>query len=147
MVAGAGASVVVSRPGERGAAVVEFVLVAVVAVTLALAVVQFALLLYERNVLMGALAEGARVGAAYGRGAGAGERAATTLVRQAVGGRVAGTVRIRGRAEGDLVVLRAVGELPSFVPGLPGLPVRMTASMHREERLCTGGCPVRSAGW
>jgi len=136
----------VSGSGERGAAVVEFVLVAVVALTLALATAQFALFLYERNVVMGALAEGARVGAAYGRGAGAGERAAATLVREAVGGRVAGTVRIRGRAEGDLVVLDAAGELPSFVPGVPGLPVRMTASMHREERLCTGGCPARPAG-
>jgi hypothetical protein len=84
---------------------------------------------------MGALAEGARVGAAYGRGAGVGERAAGTLVRQAVGGRVAGTVRIQGRVEGDLVVLRAVGELPSVVPGVPGLPVRMTVAMHEEERL------------
>jgi hypothetical protein len=126
--------------------VVEFVLVAAVAVTLALAVAQFALFLYERNVLMGALAEGARVGAALGRDAGEGERAAATLVRQAVGGRVAGTVRIRGVVDGDLVVLRAAGELPSFVPGVPGLPVRMTASMHREERLCTGGCPAPPRG-
>jgi hypothetical protein len=107
---------------------------------------QFALFLYERNVLMGALAEGARVGAALGRDAGEGERAAVTLVRQAVGGRVAGTVRIRGVVDGDLVVLRAAGELPSFVPGVPGLPVRMTASMHREERLCSGGCPALARG-
>ena len=134
------------RPGERGSAVVEFVLVAAVAVSLALAVAQFALFLYERNVLMGALAEGARVAAAHGRDPGEGERAAATLVRQAVGGRVAGTVRIHGVAAGDLVVLRAAGQLPSFVPGLPGLPVRMTASMHREERLCTGGCPARRSG-
>ncbi|HEX6678594.1 MAG TPA: TadE/TadG family type IV pilus assembly protein [Actinomycetes bacterium] len=134
------------RSRERGSAVVEFVLVAAVALTLALATAQFALFLYERNVVMGALAEGARVGAAYGRGADAGERAAGTLVRQAVGGRVAGAVHVQGRAEGDLVVLHAVGELPSFVPGVPGLPVRMTASMHREERLCTGGCPARPAG-
>jgi hypothetical protein len=126
--------------------VVEFVLVAAVAVTLALAVAQFALFLYERNVVMGALAEGARVGAVHGRGAGEGGRAAATLVRQAVGGRVAGTVRIHGELAGDLVVVRAGGELPSFVPGVPGLPVRMTASMHREERLCTGGCPALPAG-
>jgi len=145
-VARAGEAAAVLRSGERGSAVVEFVLVAAVAVTLALGVAQFALFLYERNVVMGALVEGARVGAAYGRGAGDGERAAATLVRQAVGGGVAGGVRIQARAEGDLVVLRAVGELPSFVPGLPGLPVRMTASMHEEERLCTGGCAARPAG-
>lgn len=135
-----------SRRGERGSAAVEFVLVAAVALTLTLAAAQFALFLYERNVVMGALAEGARVGASYGRGPGDGERVAVALVRQAVGGRVAGGVRIRARAEGDLVVLRAGGELPSFVAGVPGLPVRMSASMHEEERLCTGGCPARVAG-
>jgi Flp pilus assembly protein TadG len=120
---------------ERGSAVVEFALVAAIAVSLTLAVVQFALFLYERNVVMGAAAEGARVAATYGRGVDDGERVAGTLVRQAVGERVAATVRIDGAAAGDLVVFRAAGELRSFVPGLPGLPVRMTAAMHKEERL------------
>jgi hypothetical protein len=115
--------------------VVEFALVAVVAVSLTLAVVQFALFLYERNVVMGAVAEGARVAVAYGRGVADGERVAGTLVRQAVGGRVAAAVRIEGVAAGDQVVFRAAGELPSFVPGVPGLPVRMTVAMHEEERL------------
>jgi hypothetical protein len=122
-------------PSERGSAVVEFALVAVVAVSLTLAVVQFALFLYERNVVLGAVAEGARVAAAYGRGVGDGERVAGTLVRQAVGERVAEAVRIEGVAAGDLVVFRAAGELPSFVPGVPGLPLRMTVAMHEEERL------------
>jgi Flp pilus assembly protein TadG len=125
----------VYSPSERGSAVVEFALVAAIAVSLTLAVVQFALYLYERNVVMGAVAEGARVAASYGRGVDDGERVAGTLVRRAVGDRVAATVRIEGAAAGDLVVLRAVGELPSFVPGLPGLPVRMSAAMHEEERL------------
>jgi Flp pilus assembly protein TadG len=120
---------------ERGSAVVEFALVAAIAVSLTLAVVQFALFLYERNVVMGAVAEGARVAATYGRDVDDGERVAGMLVRQAVGARVAATVRIDGAAAGDLVVFRAAGELPSFVPGLPGLPVRMTAAMHEEERL------------
>jgi Flp pilus assembly protein TadG len=115
--------------------VVEFALVAAIAVSLTLAVVQLALFLYERNVVMGAVAEGARVAATYERGVDDGERVAGTLVRQAVGERVAATVRIDGAAAGDLVVFRAAGELPSFVPGLPGLPVRMTAAMHEEERL------------
>jgi Flp pilus assembly protein TadG len=120
---------------ERGSAVVEFALVAVVAVSLTLAVVQFALFLYERNVVLGAVAEGARVAAAYGRGVADGERVAGTLVRQAVGERVAAAVRIEGAVAGDQVVFRAAGELPSFVPGVPGLPVRMTVAMHEEERL------------
>jgi Flp pilus assembly protein TadG len=124
-----------SSPSERGSAVVEFALVAAIAVSVTLGVVQFALFLYERNVVMGAVAEGARVAASYGRGVADGERVAGTLVRQAVGDRVAATVRIEGAAAGDLVVFRAAGELPSFVPGLPGLPVRLTVAMHEEERL------------
>jgi hypothetical protein len=34
-----------------------------------------------------------------------------------------------------MVVLGAEGTLPSFVPGVLGLPVRMTARMHEEESL------------
>ena len=58
---------------------------------------------------------------------------------------MAAAVRVAGREEGDLVVFQAVGELPSFVPGVPGLPVRMAASMHKEERLCARGCPPLAA--
>ena len=90
---------------ERGSAVVEFALVAVIAVSLTLAVVQLGLFLYERNVVMGAVAEGARVAATYERGVDDGERMAGTLVRQAVGERVAATVRIDGAAAGDLVAV------------------------------------------
>lgn len=136
-----------SGAGQAGSAVVEFVLVGLVAVAAALAVAQLGLFLWERNVVMGSLAEGARVAAAHGRGVGDGERVAATLVRQAVGGRVAAAVRIRGGVDGDRVVFRAVGVLPSFLPGVPGLPVRMTATMHEEERLCAGGClPGLAAG-
>ena len=54
------------RATERGSAVVEFVLVAVVAVVLALALAQLGLFLWERNALMGSLSEGARVAATEG---------------------------------------------------------------------------------
>src|SRR4029453_11192219 len=58
---------------EAGAAVVEFVLVSLVAVVLAMSVAQLGLFLWERNALMGSLSEGARVAAAEGRtGAGRG---------------------------------------------------------------------------
>jgi hypothetical protein len=135
------------RGGQAGSAVVEFVLVGLVAVVVALAVAQLGLFLWERNAVMGSVAEGARVAATHGRGLGDGERVAATLLRQAVGGRVASAVTIRGGMDGDRVVFRAVGVVPSFLPGVPGLPVRMMATMHEEERLCAGGCrPGRAAG-
>ena len=118
---------------ERGAAVVEFVLVAVVAVALAMAVAQLGLFLWERNALMGSLSEGARVAATEGRTVADGRRVAIELLRRSAGGRVAGAVPIEGGESAGLVVLHAEGTLPSFVPGVPGLPVRMTARMHEEE--------------
>jgi TadE-like protein len=120
---------------EHGAAVVEFVLVAVVAVALAMAVAQLGLFLWERNALMGSLSEGARVAATEGRTVADGRRVAVELLRRSVGGRVAGAVPIEGAESGGLVVLHAEGTLPSVVPGVPGLPVRMTARMHEEGSL------------
>jgi Flp pilus assembly protein TadG len=123
------------RATEGGAAVVEFVLVTVVAVVLALSLAQLGLFLWERNALMGSLSEGARVAAAEGRTVADGRRLAIELLRRSAGGRVAGAVPIQGVETGGVVVLSAEGTLPSFVPGVPGLPVRMTARMHEEGAL------------
>jgi Flp pilus assembly protein TadG len=123
------------RASERGSAVVEFVLVSVVAVVLAMSLAQLGLFLWERNALMGSLSEGARVAATEGRSVADGQRVASELLRRAAGDRVAGAVPIEGTETAGVVVLRAEGTLPSFVPGVPGLPVRMTARMHEEETL------------
>src|SRR6266536_2328225 len=104
-----------------------------------LAVAEFALFLYERNVVMGSLSEGARVAAASGRTTLDGERAASKLLHESLGGRVAAALPVRGTSRSGLVVLRAEGTLPSFVPGVPGLEVRMTAAMHKEEGLVVSG--------
>ena len=109
---------------------VEFVLVSGVALLLVLSLVQLGLFLWERNALMGSLSEGARVAATEGRSVADGRRVASELLRQAAGARVADAVPIEGGVAGGVVVLRAEGTLPSFVPGVPGLPVRMTARMH-----------------
>jgi hypothetical protein len=105
------------------------------AILFALAVAQFALFLYERNVVMGSLSEGARVAATSGRTVADGQRAAGNLLREALGRRIAVSVPVQGAVESGLVVLRANATLPSFVPGLPGLRVHMTAAMHKEEDL------------
>lgn len=117
---------------------VEFALVMPLAVVVALAVAQLALFLYERNVVMGSVSEGARVAAAEGRTIADGERAARELLRQSLGERVAAEVQLHGEVEGPLVVVRADGLLPSFLPVVPGLEVGMGASMHKEELLHQG---------
>jgi Flp pilus assembly protein TadG len=125
----------IGRAAEDGAAVVEFVLVSVVALALAMGVAQLGLFLWERNALMGSVSEGARVAATEGRGVADGRRVATELLRRSAGSRVASAVPIEGTEAGGVVTLRAQGTLPSFVPGVPGLPVRITAQMHDEESL------------
>ena len=120
---------------EAGSAVVEFLLVTVVAVGVALSVAQLGLFLWERNALMGSLSEGARVAATEGRTVAEGQQVAGELWRRSVGGRVAGAVPVEGTEASGVVVLRAQGRLPSLVPGVPGLPVRMVARMSKEEAL------------
>jgi hypothetical protein len=112
---------------------VEFALVAPLAVAIALAVAQFALFLFERNVVMGSLSEGARVAAGSGRTVADGERAARNLLRESLGARIAVAVPVRGAVETGLVVLQADGRLPSFDPGVPGLQVHLSATMHKER--------------
>jgi Flp pilus assembly protein TadG len=124
-----------ARTAEGGSAVVEFVLVSAVAVVLAMSLAQLGLFLWERNALMGSLSEGVRVAATEGRTVEDGRRVATELLRRSAGGRVADAVPIQGTQIAGVVVLRAEGTLPSFVPGVPGLPVRMTARMHEEAAL------------
>jgi hypothetical protein len=127
-----------SRPptAEDGNAVVEFLLVGLlIMLPLALSVGQVAVYLYQRNVLMGSLSEGARVGAAQGRTPAEGQQRAATLIREAGGSGVAG-LQITSSEQGDLVVIQAQGELrPVIFPLFPSVPVQMTASMHKEESL------------
>jgi hypothetical protein len=110
-------------------------LVAPLAILTALAVAQFALFLYERNVVMGSMSEGVRVAASMGRSISDGQLAVAKLLRESLGGRIARTVLIRGAVENGLAVLRTDATLPSFVPGMPGLEVHMTAAMHKEDDL------------
>jgi hypothetical protein len=120
---------------EDGNAVVEFTLVGTIVVLLVLSVAQVAVYLWQRNVLMGSLSEGARVGAAQGRTPAEGQQRAAALIREA-GGRGLAGLQITGSEQGDLVVIQAQGELrPVMLPLFPTVPVQMTASMHKEESL------------
>ena len=58
-----------SRPGERGAAVVDFVLVGGLLTMFFLAVIQLTLLLHVRNTLIDAASSGARYGTLADRNA------------------------------------------------------------------------------
>jgi TadE-like protein len=125
-----------STAGEssRGSVIAEFALLGGLVVFTILAVVQLALFLYQRNVVVTSVAEGARVGATFGRQPEDGSAAACELIRQAIGERCE-SLRVTADSRDGLVVVAVDGTLPPIAPGLPALGIRHVATMHDEERL------------
>lgn len=111
------------RRSERGAAVVDIVLVLVVLVPLVLGILQVALVLFVRNTMASAAAEGARLAATSDRGPADG----AALTREQINGVVS------GRFARDVVVRRVV------VDGSPGVEVVVRA---RVPALGIGGPAV-----
>ena len=121
---------------DRGAAVVEFVLVGVLVVALFLGVLQLALLLHMRNVVVASVAEGAREAANADRDCADGAARAHDLVAGALGGRVASGLDVTDcnvvTEDGvPLVRLRAHAALPLLFP--PVGSVTVTATAHAIE--------------
>ena len=98
---------------ERGAAVVDFVLVTVVLVPLVLGIAQVGLVLHVRNTLTAAASEGARLGATADRG----PADAATLTR----------TRVAGVLAGDYA--QDVTATQTDVDGYPGVVVRVRAEV------------------
>jgi hypothetical protein len=100
-------------PDERGAAVVDFVLVLVVMVPLFLGLLQVGLVLHVRNTLTAAASEGARYAAAVDRVPGD------------------GVARTRRQIEGALAdrFARGVSARPMQVDGAPGVRVDVVAEV------------------
>ncbi len=102
-----------ARRSQRGAAVVDFVLVLVVVVPLFLGILQVALVLHVRNTLTSAASEGARYAATVDRPVDAG----ATRTRQQISGALAARYA------------RAVTARPTVVEGAPGVEVEVTAEV------------------
>ena len=77
---------------DQGSAVVEFVLVSALVVTLFLAIGQLALALHVRNTLVAAASEGARYGADADRTPADGAERTRSLIRQSLSGAFADDV-------------------------------------------------------
>ncbi len=124
-----------SRPSpaerdERGAAVVDFVLVSLVLLQLVLGLLQGGLVLHVRNTLVAAATEGARYGATVDRSPADGAARTRTPVREAVADRVAREVSAsRTTVDGvPVVVVRVRADVPPL--GLWGPPVRLDVAGH-----------------
>ena len=126
---------VLRRPEERGAAVVDFVLVIVVVVPLVLGLLQLGLVLHVRNTLTAAASEGARYAATVDKSPGSGAERTRAQIRDAIAGRFAGQVSARSVVIDGVpgVEVRVQAEVPPL--GLWGPAVRLELSGHAVEEL------------
>ncbi len=116
-----------ARLGERGAAVVDFVLVLLVLLPLVLGILQLALVLHVRNTLAAAAAEGARHAAVAGSSGAAGAAKVEELVDGALSRDFVRSVSVRPAAIGDAPGFEAVVEADVSVLGIggPGIHIRV----------------------
>jgi Flp pilus assembly protein TadG len=115
---------------DRGAAVVDFVLIMVLLVPLVLGVAQVALVLHVRNTAAAAASEGARAAAPIGATPADGAARTRTMIRDALADRYADDVTAArtsvGGVPGTEVVVRA--RVPAL--GLFGPSVAVTVRGH-----------------
>lgn len=120
---------------DRGAAVVDFVLVLAVLVPLFLGILQVGLVLLVRNTLTAAASEGARYAATADRGPGDGVARTRRQITGAVSGRFARSVQAREAlvdgAPGIVVTVHA--RVPALGLGGPGVELVVAGHAVEEE--------------
>ena len=123
---------------ERGSAVVDFVLVGVLVVALLLAVLQVAVYVHVRNVVVASAQEGARYAANADVPAAAGAGRTLEVVGNATSARTAAGLSCTSAQEVDdsglvLVVVRCTGAVPSLFAALGDLlPLEATGRAVEE---------------
>ena len=124
--------------GERGSAVVDFVLVSVLIVVLLLAVLQVAVYVHVRNVVTASAQEGARYAANADVDSAVGAARAVEVVAGATTEQTAAGLVCTSAEEGDpsgltLVVVRCSGSVPSLLADLGNLlPLEVTGRAVKE---------------
>lgn len=119
-----------AHTGERGAAVVDFVLVLLVLLPLVLGILQLALVLHVRNTLASAAAEGARHAAVAGSSAPAGQAKVEELVDGALSQEFVRSVSVLPASVGGAPGYEAVVEADVTVLGLGGPSVHVQVAGH-----------------
>jgi len=124
--------------GERGSAVVEFVLVSVLIVVLLLAVLQVAVYVHLRNVVTASAQEGARYAANADVDPSLGAARTVEVVAGATSDQTAEGLTCTSAEETDpsglpLVVVRCVGAVPALLADLGNLlPLEVTGRAVKE---------------
>ena len=126
------------RRGERGSAVVEFSMIAVLLSTIFFVVLQVGVYLYQRSVIASSALAAARYAANANVEAGEGGSRAARLIADALSPSTAGGIdcaasEATGQGGLRLVVVECTGSVPSIVSVLgPVLPVDATARAIEE---------------
>lgn len=122
--------------GERGSAVVDFVLVMVVLVPLVLGILQVGLVLHVRNTLTSAASEGARHAGTLDAGPAEGAARTRAEISGALSGRYARDVTARQTsvdgAPGVVVTVRAT--VPPLGLWGPGVSLEVSGHAVEEDR-------------
>jgi Flp pilus assembly protein TadG len=125
-------------PGERGSAVVDFVLVSLLIVALLLAVLQVAVYVHVRNVVVASAQEGARYAANADVDSGFGAARTVQVVARATSVRTAQGLSCTSAEQADptgltLVVVHCSGAVPTLFAALGDvLPVEVTGRAVKE---------------
>ncbi|WP_349303915.1 TadE/TadG family type IV pilus assembly protein [Microbacterium sp. 4NA327F11] len=120
---------------DEGSAAAEFVMVGALLTVLTLAVLQFALAVYVRNVVQDAASEGAHVAALADATPGDGEARTRDAITRAVGGGLIDEIRVATSAEAGFPTVRVTVSATFPVIGLVGIPGAMEV---------TGDAPLES---
>ncbi len=124
--------------GERGSAVVDFVMVSILIVTLLLAVLQVAVYVHVRNVATASAQEGARYAANADVDSSYGAAGTVEIVGRATTERTAEGLRCTSSEQVDptgltLVVVNCTGSVPSLLAALGNLlPLEATGRAVKE---------------
>ena len=127
-----------SVDGERGSAVVEFVLVSLLIVMLLLAVLQVAVYVHVRNVVTASAQEGARYAANADVASSSGAARTVEVVARATSDQTAQGLACTSAEEVDrsgltLVVVRCSGSVPALLASLGNLlPLEVTGRAVKE---------------
>lgn len=123
------------RAGQRGSAVVDFVLVVVVLAPLVAGLMQVALVLHVRATLAAAASDGARYAATADRGPGDGVARARSQIDAAIAGRFAEDIEVaQGSVDGlPGVIITVTAEVPAL--GIGGPAVRFSVSGRAVEEV------------
>jgi Flp pilus assembly protein TadG len=124
--------------GERGSAVVDFVMVSILILTLLLAVLQVAVYVHVRNVVTASAQEGARYAANADVDSALGAARTVEVVARATSTQTAKGLACTSGEEADpsgltLVVVRCTGSVPALLASLGNmLPLRVTGRAVKE---------------